>query len=92
MRRGGSTPSHERNRSNKEENSTEANHAWPYKVNGLSVSNGLFNRGNDDRQIPTDVIHDEQEEANTDGFDVGINDLHDDGEQNREPGFSTEVI
>ena len=82
-----------RNGRQEEEKRTETKTARPDKSQGQpEVIKVVSDWGNDDWKIPSNQVHAEQEEGDAGGPDLGVNNLHDDGEEDSEPGLGEEIV
>ena len=68
--------------------------AWPWDVKCcLETNSGNFGqRIHQERKIASDIVHQEEEGPDTDGPDAGGHDLHQDGEQEGEPGLGWNIF
>ena len=82
----------QRKRRNEEENSAERDGARPDEVERLAVSHRLGDRVYDDRQISADVVHQEEEDGDRGGSNLGRNYFHHHREQDREPGLGWKTL
>ena len=66
---------------------TDCDEAGEEDIERLSVSDGFGQRVYQDRDVAARVVHEEQEDAEDGGLDGGGDDLHQDDEQDPEPGL-----
>ena len=82
-----------RNGWQEEENRAEAETARPYKSQGKpEVIKVVSEWSNDDRKVPANQVHAEQEEGNAGGPNLGVDNLYDDGEEDSEPGRGKKIV
>ena len=73
--------------------SPEKEGAGPDQGEGLAeVVEVVGERGDDDGEVAAHEIHAEQEEGDAGGPDLGVHDLHDDGEEDGEPGLGKQIV
>ena len=66
---------------------TGSDHSWEEDVERRPVVVELWDGIHENGQVPANVVHDEEEDADADRAHVHRHDLHDHREQHREPSL-----
>ena len=75
-----------------EEQRAEGEAARPDKSQGKLEVKIVRDWCNDDRKVPAHEVHAEQEESDAGGPDLTVDNLHDDSEEDSEPGLGEEIV